>query len=125
MKQGYGSRDNARSFSFGSLRAGVQNRRFNPAKENRTMRRKPLRWPAGCEIALLPWLVSGCSRAPSFDIVGSLFPAWLVGLVIGILLAALARWLLLRQQIVVVWPILVYPSLAALFTFLFWLIFFS
>ena len=89
------------------------------------MRRKPLRWPAGCEIASLPWLVSGCSRAPSFDIVGSFFPAWLICLVIGILLAALARWLLLRQQIAVVWPILVYPSLVALFTFLFWLTFFS
>jgi len=74
---------------------------------------------------LLLWLVSGCSRAPSFDIVGSFFPAWLICLVIGILLAPLARWLLLRQQIVVIWRILVYPSLAALFTFLFWLLFFS
>jgi fructose-specific phosphotransferase system IIC component len=77
------------------------------------------------EIALMPWLAAGCSRAPSFDIIGSFFPAWLICLVIGILLAALGRWLLLRQQIAVVWPILVYPSLAALFTFLFWLIFFS
>ena len=76
-------------------------------------------------IALLPWLFAGCSRAPSFDIVGSFFPAWLVCLVMGILLAALARWLLLRQQIAVVWPILVYPSLASLFALLFWLIFFS
>jgi len=81
--------------------------------------------PLFFEIALLPWLVSGCSRAPTFDIIGSFFPAWLVCLVIAILLTALARGLLLRQQIVVVWPILVYPSLAALFTFLFWLIFFS
>ena len=71
------------------------------------------------EISLLPWLLSGYSRAPSFDIVGSFFPAWLICLVIGILLATLARWLLLRQQIVVAWPILVYPSLMALFTFLF------
>ena len=76
-------------------------------------------------LALLPWLLSGCSRAPTFDIVGSFFPAWLVCLVIGILLVALARWLLLRQQIVVFWPILVYPSLAALFTFMLWLIFFD
>ena len=89
------------------------------------MTRKLLRWPIGWEIALLSWLVSGCSRAPSFDIVGSFFPAWLVCLVIGILLAALTRWLLLRQQIAILWPILVYPSLAALFTFLFWLIFFT
>jgi fructose-specific phosphotransferase system IIC component len=56
---------------------------------------------------------------------GSLFPAWLVCLVLGILLAALSRWLLLRQKIAVGLPILVYPSLAGLFTFLFWLIFFS
>jgi len=77
------------------------------------------------EVALLPWLVSGCSRAPTFDIAGSFFPAWLICLVIGISLAALARWLLLRQQIVVVWPIRVYPGRVALFTFLFWLIFFS
>ena len=41
------------------------------------------------------------------------------------LLVALARWLLLRQQIVLAWPVLVYPSLAALFTFMLWLIFFG
>jgi fructose-specific phosphotransferase system IIC component len=76
-------------------------------------------------LSVLAWVLSGCSRAPSFDIAGSFFPAWLVCLVIGILLTALSRWLLLRQQIDVVWPILVYPSLASLFTFLFWLIFFS
>ena len=81
--------------------------------------------PRFSAMVLLLWLVPGCSRAPTFDIVGSFFPAWLVCLVIGILLAALTRWLLLRQQIAVVWPVLVYPSLAALFTFLFWLIFFS
>jgi hypothetical protein len=33
--------------------------------------------------------------------------------------------MLSRLQIVIVWPILVYPSLAALFTFLLWLMFFS
>ena len=79
----------------------------------------------GYGVALVPWLFAGCTRAPTFDIVGSFFPAWLVCLIIGILLTALARWLLLRGQLVVVWPILVYPSLAALFTFLLWLIFFS
>jgi len=96
------------------------------------LHRSGLRWPLRYSLssfnrtlALLPWLLSGCSRAPSFDIVGSFFPAWLVCLVVGILLAALTRWLLLRQQIVVVWPVLIYPSLAALFTFLFWLLFFS
>ncbi len=74
-----------------------------------------------CSIGLLP----GCSRAPTFDIVGSFFPAWLVCFILGILLSIFARWLLLRLKITLVLPILAYPSLAALFTFLLWLIFFS
>ena len=28
-------------------------------------------------------LLTGCGRAPSFDILGSFFPAWLVCLVVG------------------------------------------
>jgi hypothetical protein len=44
---------------------------------------------------------------------------------IAILLAAATRWLLLRLKVVLVFPILVYPCLAALFTFLLWLIFFG
>jgi fructose-specific phosphotransferase system IIC component len=76
-------------------------------------------------IALLPWLLAGCSRSSSFDIVGSIFPAWLVCLIFGILLASLARWILLRQKTVIVHPIIVYPSLVALCTFLLWLIFFG
>ena len=74
-----------------------------------------------CSIGLL----SGCSRAPTFDIVGSFFPAWLVCLIAGIFLASFAHWLLSRLKIVLLVPILVYPSLAALFTFLLWLAFFS
>ena len=70
-------------------------------------------------------LLTGCSRAPTFDIVGSFFPAWLVCLFLGILLAVFARWLLSRLKVAIVLPILVYPSLAALFTFSLWLIFFG
>jgi hypothetical protein len=66
-----------------------------------------------------------CARAPSFDIVGSFFPAWLVCLVVAILLTVFARWLLLRLHIPLVWPALTYPSLTALFTFALWLAFFG
>jgi hypothetical protein len=75
--------------------------------------------------ALVPLLLAGCSRAPTFDIVGSLFPAWLVCLVIGIVLAVAVRLLLARLKVPIVFPILVYPCLTACFTFLLWLIFFS
>jgi hypothetical protein len=56
---------------------------------------------------------------------GSLFPAWLVCFVLGTLLAVVGRWLLLRVRIAVLFPVLVYPCLAAVFTFAIWLIFFQ
>jgi hypothetical protein len=70
---------------------------------------------------------SGCSRAPTFNILGSFFPSWILCGVIGILLAALARFFFVRsrfeQQLSPL--IIVYPCLAALFTFTLWLVFFS
>ena len=69
-------------------------------------------------------LLSGCSRAPSVDVLGSFFPAWMVCFVVAIVLTALARLALLRLRVKTALPLLVYPSLAALFTFALWLIFF-
>jgi hypothetical protein len=69
-------------------------------------------------------LLSSCSRAPSIDVLGSFFPAWLVCFIGAIVLTALARLALLRLRVKAALPLLVYPSLAALFTFLLWLIFF-
>ena len=76
---------------------------------------------------LLPavMLATGCSRAPSFDILGSFFPAWLLCLTVGLLLTVAARWLLLRVGVVLALPILTYPSLTALFTFALWLLWLS
>jgi hypothetical protein len=64
---------------------------------------------------------TGCSQAPSFDIVGSFFPAWLVCILVGVLLTVAARWLFLRLRVVIALPVLTYPSLTALFTFALWL----
>jgi hypothetical protein len=76
--------------------------------------------------ALMPTLLlhASCARAPSFDILGSFFPAWIICLAVALLLTALARWLLLRRRIAIAFPILVYPGLAAFFTFALWIIFF-
>ena len=70
-------------------------------------------------------LLSSCSRAPSVEVLGSFFPAWLVCFMVAIVLTALARLALLRLRAKAALPLLVYPSLAALFTFLLWLIFFN
>ena len=64
------------------------------------------------------------TRAPSFDILGSFFPAWLVCLVLALLLTIGVRWLLMRVGVVLSLPILTYPSLTALFTLSLWLAFF-
>jgi hypothetical protein len=71
--------------------------------------------------------LAGCGRAPSFNIFGSFFPAWLICMVVGILLAAIANWVLtaLKLEKLISWGILVYPCLAAFFAFTLWLVFFS
>jgi hypothetical protein len=71
--------------------------------------------------------VTGCSRAPTFNILGSFFPSWILCGVIGILLTVAVRMLFVKlkfeQEIAPL--ILVYPCLAAFFTFTIWLVFFS
>jgi YtcA family len=78
----------------------------------------------GFLLLLAPLPLAGCSRAPSFDLLGSFFPAWLVCLIAAIPLTVLARWMFLRLHIALAPPVLIYPSLAALFAFALWLIFF-
>jgi hypothetical protein len=67
--------------------------------------------------------VTGCDRAPSFDILGSYFPGWLVFLTVALLLTVLVRFLVLRLKIELPAPIVVYPSLLAGLTFALWLLF--
>ena len=81
---------------------------------------------AGATFAPVLW-AAGCSRAPSFNILGSFFPAWILCGVLGILLTVGARLFFVRikleQQLSPL--ILVYPCLTAFFTFTLWLVFFS
>jgi len=71
-------------------------------------------------------LLSACQRAPAFNILGSYFPAWLFCLFVGILLTVPARVILRKYKLgqVLNPPLLMYPCLIALFTFILWLIFF-
>ena len=68
--------------------------------------------------------IAGCTRVSTFDVMGSLFPAWLVCLAAAILLTVAIRWLLMRLRIPLVFPVVIYPSLTALLTFGSWLAFF-
>ena len=65
-------------------------------------------------------LITGCERAPSFNIVGSFFPAWLLCLVVAVLLTVVSR-ALLNRYVDIAWPVLVYPCLTAIFALASWL----
>ena len=76
-------------------------------------------------LSFFPLVLTSCSRAPSCDVLGSFFPAWLVCLGLGLLLTGAVHWLSLRIRVALALPILTYPSLAALFTLVIWLAFFD
>lgn len=72
-------------------------------------------------------MLTGCARAPSFSILGSYFPAWLLCIVAGVTMSAIANWILgrLKLEKLIAWPVLVYPCLAAFFACTLWLVFFN
>ena len=94
-------------------------------------RAKARRFHPTCLLALAGAMAmlsnAGCSRAPSFNILGSFFPAWLLCGVIGIALAVVTRFIFLRYDFEkeLAPLILVYPALALFYTFTTWLLFFS
>ena len=135
--------DSARSnlgFSLGPprLKPNSSGTGFRRAKARRFHRRKGISSPginnrgwgsllplAACIAAML--LNTGCSRAPSFNILGSFFPAWLLCGIVGIALAVVTRLIFLRTDFEKELSplILVYPCLALFYTFTTWLLFFS
>ena len=76
---------------------------------------------SGWALSLATLFLTGCGRAPSFDVLGSFFPAWLACLALGLVLTAAARWVVTRLHIVIALPVLTYPSLTALFSCALWL----
>jgi len=80
-----------------------------------------------CVCMLATGLLTGCGRAPSFNILGSFFPAWLLCMVAGIVLATIVNRILTFYKLdtILSWTIVVYPCLAAFFAFTLWLLFFS
>jgi hypothetical protein len=71
--------------------------------------------------------LSGCGVAPSVNILGSFFPAWLICIVIGVVLTIFTRQVFVAMNIASeLRPApLVYPCLAGLFIFATWLLLFG
>lgn len=80
-------------------------------------------------LAMLPsaCALAGCSRAPTFNILGSFFPSWLVCMCVGAILAVVANRIFVHFNIDkdIPWSIVVYPCLGLLFACTLWLVFFS
>ena len=75
----------------------------------------------------LGFALTGCARSPSFNVLGSYFPGWIVCMVASILVTALVRLVLNRlqwEQKVPALP-LFYFSIALLIACLIWLIAFE
>jgi hypothetical protein len=72
-------------------------------------------------------LLGGCGRAPTFNILGSFFPAWLVCMIAGVAFAAVVNRILAYFKLdqAIPWTIVVYPCIAMFFACTLWLIFFS
>ena len=77
-------------------------------------------------IAILVAL-SGCGVAPSVNILGSFFPAWLICIVTGVVLTILTRQVLVAMKIAsdLRPAALVYPCLTGLWIFATWLLLFG
>ena len=70
--------------------------------------------------------LTGCGRAPAINILGSFFPAWMICVTAGVILAFVVRFILLRYRLETeVGPLaLFYPCVVVLSTCLLWLIIF-
>ena len=75
-------------------------------------------------LLLFIFTLASCSRAPSVDVLGSFFPAWLLCLTISVVLTAFVQLLLSRLRMKVAYPVFFFPSLTTLLTLALWLIFF-
>ena len=78
---------------------------------------------------MLAWLlgIGGCARAPSINILGAFFPAWMLCVVVGIVLTMVLRMVLVATKVDgYIGPRgIIYPALTLLLTLGTWVLFFQ
>ncbi len=92
-----------------------------------------LAWPGlnrfrpQASLFLMSLALSGCGHAPSFNVLGSYFPAWMLCVLVAIVLTVITRAAVrrLRMEERLEPLVITYPFLTATFAFTLWLIFFS
>jgi hypothetical protein len=81
----------------------------------------------GAKATAVITLLSGCSSAPSRNILGSYFPSWMICVLVAMCLTIVVRAVLAKVGIEdeLPAPILVYLSVTLAFTFALWLLWLS
>ena len=71
--------------------------------------------------------VSGCSYSPSFNLLGSYFPAWIICFAVATALTTLIHAVFTKAKITTeLWPLpVVYPCLISFLSCTLWIIFFN
>lgn len=72
-------------------------------------------------------LLTGCSRAPSFNVLGSYFPGWIICAFVAAILTILAHWYMGSKRLMrELWPPqVIYTLLFITLTCLLWLTLFN
>ncbi len=73
---------------------------------------------------------TGCrldNHAPTLDVLGSYFPAWMICIVLGLVATLITRQLFIafRIDLYLKLAVLVYPCLLVIYTLVIWLLFFQ
>jgi hypothetical protein len=107
---------------------GLSNGSSLAAGSGRSIRRdRHRRGPLGLWRVAVALTVAACNYAPTMDLLGSYFPAWMLCAALGIVAAVIIRQILAVAGIndYVVAPLLTYATLAASATLLAWLLWFG
>src|SRR5258705_2790586 len=101
-----------------------RNRTSQPAASGNCIGAVARRLLHGATAAAVFALLSGCSSAPSRNILGSYFPSWMICALIGIGATFAVRALLAKTGIdaVLPMPIVVYLAFATAFSLAIWLL---
>jgi hypothetical protein len=107
---------------------GISNGRSLATGKGTSIRRDlRRRGPLGLGRVAIALPVAACNYAPSIDLLGSYFPAWMLCAVLGVVAAVIIRQILVAAGIndYVVAPLLTYAALAVSATLLVWLFWFG
>jgi hypothetical protein len=108
--------------------SGLSNGSSRAAGSDNTIRHdRHRRDPLGLRRVAIALPVAACNSAPTMDLFGSYFPAWMLCAAVGIVAAIIIRQILAVAGIndYVVAPLLTYAGLAVSATLLAWLLWFG